>query len=153
MNAILSELLDAARGGGHFGVGVFSLCCLISIEGAPIGSTSMSLEYLAVLRGGEVAKLRETLAHGASVDARDAAGNTPLMHAVVYGDASCVRLLIDRGAKVNATNAAGATALMRAAFDHEKVRMLIEHGAEVNARSSLGNTALILAARPANSHR
>ena len=113
----------------------------------------MNPQYLSVLRSGDARVLREALDHGASANARDALGSTPLMHAAVYGDLSCVRVLIDRGADVNATNAAGATALMRAATDYEKVALLVGHGAEVNARSALGNTTLMLAARPWNSHR
>lgn len=113
----------------------------------------ISAGYLAVLRTGDALRLREALDHGAPVNARDASGNTPLMHAAAYGDVSCVRALLERGAEANATNGAGATPLMRAAVDHEKLRLLLERGAEVNAQSALGNTALILAARPFNSHR
>jgi ankyrin repeat protein len=100
-----------------------------------------------------VDKLRGAVDGGASPNARDVAGNTPLMHAAVYGNVASVQLLLDHGADVNATNAAGATALMRAAFDYEKVRVLVERGADVNARSALGNTALLLAAGPAISYR
>jgi ankyrin repeat protein len=137
----------------HFWFWVFSLGWLVSMKAAPAESDSISPEYLAILRRGDIGQLREILARGASPNARDTAGNTPLMYAAIYGDASCLRLLIDQGGEVNAANEAGATVLMRAAFDYEKVRLLIEHGADVNARSSLGNTALILAARPPNSHR
>ena len=113
----------------------------------------VSPDYAAALRSGDARKLREALDHGASANAHDASGNTPLIHAASYGDLSSVRLLLERGADVNAANAAGATALMRAAFDAEKVRVLTERGADVNARSALGNTALMLAARPFDSHR
>jgi len=129
------------------------LACLSSIQAADAKAAALSADYLAVLRSGDVRKLRDALDRGASPGARDAAGNTPLMHAAVYGNVACVRLLLDRGADVNATNDAGATALMRAAFDYEKVRLLLKRGADVNACSAFGNTALILAARPANSHR
>ena len=113
----------------------------------------MSSDSFAILRSGDVHRLRGALDHGDSANARDAAGNTPLMHAAMYGDVSSLRLLLERGADVNATNAAGATALMRAALDDHKVALLLERGAAVNARSALGNTALMLAARPWNSHR
>lgn len=132
---------------------VFLFACLVSAGAAPAGSSSIGADYFAVLRGGDARQLRAALDAGASANARDAAGNTALMHAAVYGNAACVRLLLDRGAQVNATNAAGATALMRGAFDAEKVRLLLDRGADVRARSALGNTALHLAARPANSHR
>ena len=112
----------------------------------------MTSEYFAVLRSGDFPRLREALDRGASPNARDALGNTSLMHAAVYGDLSCVRLLVDRGAEVNATNSTGATALMRSALDSKKLAFLLERGADVKARSGLGNTTLMLAARPWNSH-
>src|SRR5262245_3391082 len=131
-----------------------SVCwATLSMQAASIHTPPMSPENVSVLRSGDARKLREALEHGFSADARDALGNTPLMHAAVYGDLACIRTLVDRGADVNATNAAGATALMRAALDYEKVALLLGRGADVNARSALGNTALILAARPAKSHR
>src|SRR6185369_12428857 len=129
------------------------ILALSAITGRAAERISLTPEFHAVLRSGEIQKLRNALANGASVNARDAAGNTPLIFAAVYGDAACVRLLLERGADVNAANAAGATALMRAAFDYEKVRLLVERGADVRVHSRLGNTALMLAARPANSHR
>jgi ankyrin repeat protein len=110
-------------------------------------------EYFKALRGGDTPIIRELLEHGASVNARDALDNTPLMHAAVYGDLAAMRLLLDRGAEVNASNRAGATALMRSAFDSAKVSLLLDHAADVNARSALGNTALMLASRPSDSHR
>jgi ankyrin repeat protein len=122
-------------------------------QGAAPASITMSREYAEVLRSGDLRQLRSILDKGASPNARDAAGNTPLMRAAVYGDLQCLRLLLARGAAVDTTNAAGATPLMRAADDFEKTRLLIQHGAEVNVRSGLGNTPLILAARPCNSHR
>jgi ankyrin repeat protein len=135
------------------GLIAFSLLGLLSTWPAQGESASLSPEYFAVLRSGEVASLREALNRGASPNARDAGANTPLMYAATYGNAACVRLLLDRGADVNATNSSGASALLRAAFDYEKLRLLVERGADVNARSALGNTALLLAARTAHSSR
>jgi ankyrin repeat protein len=114
---------------------------------------TLSSEFLTVLRSGDAAKLRDILDRGASPNARDEAGNTPLIHAAVYGDLSCVRLLLQRGADVNATNKAGASALMRAVSDQDKVAFLLKNGANAQSRSAMGNTALMLAARPAHSYR
>ena len=88
-------------------------------------SDSMAPAYLTDLRSGDEARLREALQHGASANARDAAGNTPLMWSAVYGNTRCLEALLQNGAEVNATNAAGGTALMRAAFDFQKTRLLI----------------------------
>jgi ankyrin repeat protein len=77
---------------------------------------------------------------------RGAGGTTPLMQAVLYGDAQSVRRLLDQGADPNQRNDAGATALMWAVDDLEKTRLLIDHGADVNARSGDARTPLLIAA-------
>src|SRR5436190_1001447 len=89
----------------------FVLCLLIflftgpfaSPGGAAAGLQSIEQEYFEVLRSGDANRLRQALDKGTAPNARDSAGNTPLMWAAVYGDAACVRLLVDRGADVNAT--------------------------------------------------
>ncbi len=109
--------------------------------------------WFGVLRSGQPAALRAALEQGASVNTRDAAGNTPLMWAAQYADLDAMRVLVERGADVNATNSRGATALMRASYDARKVSWLLNQGADVRIRSGFGNTALILAARTADSYR
>src|SRR3954470_9685487 len=105
-------------------------------EAAWTNATQLTDQQFGILRTGDLARLRDALAHGLSPNARDAAGNTPLMHAVVYGDLGSMRLLLDKGAEVNAENKAGATALMRAACDHQKLALLLDRGADVSARSA-----------------
>ncbi len=73
-------------------------------------------------------------------------GSTPLMYAVLYGDAGAVRLLLDNGADPNVRNEAGASTLMWAVDNLEKTRALLQRGADVNARSEDGRTALSIAA-------
>ena len=128
-------------------------CGLLSLATALATTPNLDSQFLATLRSGDAHQLRSALGGGANVSARDAKGNTPLLHAAVYGDAACLRLLLDRGADIDATNAAGSTALMRAASSFDKLKLLVERGAKVNVRSALGHTPLMLAARPANSRR
>lgn len=128
-------------------------CGRSSLATALAATPTLDAQFFATLRSGDAHQLRAALDGGADVSARDAKGNTPLLHAAVYRDDACVRLLLDRGADVNATNAAGSTALLRAASNFDKLKLLMERGANVNARSALGHTPLMLAARPANSHR
>lgn len=77
---------------------------------------------------------------------RGVGGTTPLMQAVLYGDAGMVRLLLEQGADPNLRNDAGATALMWAVDDLEKTRLLLDRGADVNARSGDARTPLLIAA-------
>jgi ankyrin repeat protein len=77
---------------------------------------------------------------------KGAGGTTPLMQAVLYGDADSVKFLLEQGADPNIRNDAGATALMWAVDDLAKTRLLVEHGADVNARSEDARTPLLIAA-------
>lgn len=99
------------------------------------------------LRAGNLASFR-TLAAATpgAADLRGPGGWTPLMAAVLYGDAAAVRALLDAGANPNIRNDAGATALMWAVNDLEKTRLLIDRGADVNAKSDNGRTPLLIAA-------
>jgi ankyrin repeat protein len=72
-------------------------------------------------------------------------GTTPLMYAVLYGDADTVKLLLDKGADANARNDANATALMYAIDDADKTAVLLNYGADPNARSEDGQTPLLIA--------
>lgn len=74
-------------------------------------------------------------------------GSTPLMYAVLYGDADSVKMLLEAGADPNATNEAGATALLWAVDDLDKSRLLLKAGADANARSDDGRTPLLAATR------
>ena len=79
------------------------------------------------------------------VNATDADGRTPLMHAVLAGDSEMVGFLIDRRADVNiADRGQNWTALHFAADNEndENVRQLLEAGATVDAADTFGNTPL-----------
>ncbi len=132
---------------------ILCTACLFLSQSVLAEQSAISKDFFTALRNGDARAIRAALDSGASANARDDKGNTPLMLAAVYGDTACVKILLERGASVNVTNADGATPLMRAAYDYDKVRLLVERGAEANGRSALGNTALMLAARPMNSHR
>ena len=98
------------------------------------------------LRAGNLRAFRAAAAADAgAVNLKGAGGSTPLMYAVLYGDAASVRLLLDRGADPNTRNDAGATALMWAVGDLETTRLLLDRGADVNARSGDGRTPLFIA--------
>lgn len=101
------------------------------------------------IRRNDVAAVKGALEKGASLEGRDADGNTPLILSAVYGGVPLLQLLVERGADVRATNQAGSTALIRGAADAAKVRVLTARGADVNARNAFGATPLMVAARTA----
>jgi ankyrin repeat protein len=123
------------------------------------------LESAAPSRSGSVAQdifgnprvhpevVKRLIAHGADLNRRDGAGNTPLHNAAEHLDLPSLRLLIDAGADPFVVNNDGWT-LLHAAAGNGKVAMpvwryLIELGIDVNARNKRGNTPLMLAAQRA----
>jgi ankyrin repeat protein len=84
---------------------------------------------------------------GADVNAKDRENRTPLLCAVLNGDANTTRILLKNGAKPNVVNNYGFTPLMCAAEGGHAgiVRMLLEAGAAVDRKSSTGHTALMKA--------
>jgi ankyrin repeat protein len=94
--------------------------------------------------------LRSLQSAPASLNGRGPGGSTPLMYAVLYGNAALVAGLLERGADPNLRNHAGATALTWAVDDAEKVKLLVDAGADVNTASEFGRTPLMLAAAQAH---
>jgi ankyrin repeat protein len=100
----------------------------------------------ALRDGDKQAFKRLAVQHPNAGNLRGPGGTTPLMQAVLYGDAESVRLLLENEADPNLRNEAGATALMWAVNDLEKTRLLLDRGANVNARSDDSRTPLLIAA-------
>ena len=85
------------------------------------------------------------LKSGASVNARNDEGRTPLMYAAKNLRSDSLKALIAAGADVNARAEDGKTPLMYSK-DVESVKVLSAAGADVNAKDNLGITPLMLAA-------
>jgi ankyrin repeat protein len=102
---------------------------------------------LDAIRRDDAAAVKVLIRADASVNAADASGATPLMHAALLAGPRVIRQLLDRGAEVNTANRFGATALMWAVSRPENVQLLIQRGANVNARASNGWSALAAATR------
>jgi ankyrin repeat protein len=88
------------------------------------------------------------LAAGASVKARNGAGETVLMRLSESATPELVRELISSGAKVNAHDNSGNTPLMNAVSNAKLavVKELIEAGARINVKNGEDKTALMFAA-------
>jgi ankyrin repeat protein len=99
------------------------------------------------IRAGDAVRISAILSEAPDVVKQTGSdGVTPLMWAVLYGDAAMVRQFLERGADPNVADDDGATALMWAVPSLEKTKLLVERGADVHARSSDGRTPLMVAA-------
>ena len=90
------------------------------------------------IAAGDIVQLRALLDAGASVNARDDLGRTPLLDAVWADRADMVRMLIDRGADVSARHSDGGSTPLDYAVvrgNAEIAAMLIRAGAAPDANA------------------
>jgi len=85
---------------------------------------------------GNIEAVKQHLATGADVNAKDDWGMTPLHSAAAYGGKEVTELLIANGADVNVADMSSMTPLHFAVvFNHKEiVELLIANGADVNAK-------------------
>ena len=88
----------------------------------------------AIIKG-DIEAVKQHLAAGVDVNAKDEDGRTPLLHAAYQGNNEIAELLLANGADVNAKNEVDTTPLHHAAlYGHkETVELFITNGADVNA--------------------
>ncbi len=121
---------------------------------AVVGSGDLRPETLNAyvfdaIRAGDTDLLRDLLARGVDVEARDERGSTPLVLAAYYGKRDVLDALLEAGADPNAADGRGNTPLMGALFKGETAaaeRLLAEPRTDVNARNGAGQTAAMFAA-------
>ena len=92
------------------------------------------LLFVAIGRG-DLNAIRALLNNGVDVEAKNAIGDTPLVHAAINGQAGAVRVLLARGANPNLPNVHGFTA-MQVAAEHGRediIDALFEMGAKSTA--------------------
>ena len=107
----------------------------------------LSNEVFVAVQIGNAVELKELLAAGANVNAKDMIDRTPLHWAAIYGYTERTKILLKAGAKVNAKNKIGWTPLHLAAWRGytEVVKILLKAGADVNAMDKDGLTPLQMA--------
>ena len=93
----------------------------------------------------DISQVKDLLAEGLAVNAKNNNGWSALMIATSKGNMEMLKLLIEKGAAVDEKNAQGQTPLVFAAhWGHaDVVRLLIEQGVNVNLQMNDGWTALI----------
>ena len=98
------------------------------------------------------AKVRLLVASGASINARQIEGRTPVFLAASIAGTAVLQLLLDKGGDPNLSTLPGQTPLMAAAVrsNTAALALLIERKADVNAVNGAGETALMLAATAGN---
>ena len=86
-------------------------------------------------RAGLIDRVRQLLAEGTTVDARDDMGRTALHWAALSGHADVARALIEHGASARATDKGGREPLLLTSDYPEVARLLLAAGADPNAES------------------
>ena len=95
-------------------------------------------------RQGNIEAVKQYLADGVDVNAKDDWGKTPLHSTAEMRRKEIAELLIANGADVNAKDSWGITPLQYATANDQKetVELLIAEGADVNAKDQKGKTPL-----------
>lgn len=123
--------------------------CLTVFVGAAAADDMLSA---AMTR--DAAQISILIGEGASADATDAYGRTPLHYASLFGDHDSVRVLLKAGADLGRTDNFGETPLHSAArrMRIEVIRTLLDEGADIDAVNLDGMTPLMLLADHAAEH-
>ena len=107
-------------------------------------STAKTTSLWDAARTGNISMLKEHLARGMDVNAKDEGGGTALSLATLAGHTEAVEFLIEKDADVNLSGNDGSAPLHGAAFLGQEgaAKLLVEAGAKVNARNNNGETPI-----------
>ena len=110
-----------------------------------VGCGGSPKDILEAGESGNIEAIKQHLADGADVNAKNKAGQTPLHEAAGRGhNKEVAALLITAGADVNARDANGMTPLHYTALGGHKeiAELLIAKGANMNTKNDFGKTPL-----------
>ena len=121
--------------------------CATTQQPEPPTAKAPDISIHDAVREGNIEAIKQHIAAGTDVNAKNSADVTPLHEAASGGHKEIVELLIENGADVNAKNDDGWTPLHDAAYagHKETVELLIAKGADVNAKDEDGDTPLVYA--------
>ena len=159
IEAVKQHLADGVDVNSKNDIGRTPLDVAIAFKQSPIadllrqhsGKTRDELKaaesIVAAIRLGNIEAIKQHLAAGTDVNAKNEWGGTPLHFATFGSHKEVVELLIAKGADVNAKDGVGETPLHWAAKEGNKevVELLIAKGADVNAKDDVGDTPLDMA--------
>ncbi len=113
-----------------------------------LNARTLDLLMLDAAAEGCLDLVRELLARGASISARDRFGNTALLRAAHGGETRVVRHLLEAGADLHRANLAGSTALLRAVDANRRrtAGVLLAAGADPGVANRKGVSPLAAAA-------
>ena len=125
-------------------------------EQTPVSETTVkppTMDIHTATFMGDLKVVKQHIAAGSDLDAKDEYGSTPLTITATFGKTEVARALIESGADLNTKNNEGSTPLHTAAFfcRTEIVEMLLNHGADKNIRNNFGHTALETVSGPFDS--
>jgi ankyrin repeat protein len=126
------------------------LWMVIAMTNNPVNAAPPDLQasLLEAAGANQVQRLRELLAQGVDIEARDADGRSALLLATRSNAIEAARLLIEAGADVNAADRIHDSPFLYAGAEGrlEILRMTLRHGADLASVNRYGGTALIPAA-------
>lgn len=136
-------------GGGAFALWQFDIVDVPFLPEKQTRVDTPTRGLFELVKTGDALAVQEKLSAGASVDARDEYGQTPLMYAASEGNSTAVlEALLAAGAELNAQSDTGWSALMYAARDADDLAVplyLMNAGADPGLRNSEGQSAADLA--------
>ncbi|MXX89947.1 MAG: hypothetical protein F4213_20965 [Boseongicola sp. SB0677_bin_26] len=102
------------------------------------GDAVNAIRLAIAARSGDLGRIEAFLAGGTDVNARDADGYTPVLHAALAGNMDAVALLAERGGRAEAASGDGLTALgvLVMSGDVEAVGEILSRGASADHRMS-----------------
>ena len=115
--------------------------CATTQSPEPPTAKAPDISIHKAVEAGNIEAVKQHLAAGADVNAKDSVGWTPLHLASIYDHRETAELIIANGADVNAKNDGGFTPLHAAALNGHKeiAELLIEKGADLNAKDGIGS--------------
>jgi hypothetical protein len=123
---------------------------LAMTNNSPANAAQQDLQdsLLAAASANQVPRLRELLAQGVDIEARDADGRSALLLATRSNALEAAQLLIEAGADVNARDRIHDSPFLYAGAEGrlEILRLTLRHGADLASVNRYGGTALIPAA-------